>query len=157
QADGRAAAPIDSAALSTTVRRAAVRVPGHPTCRGGPMDAWMRRMIVLVCGLALSAVPVQAQRDTVLTIGGDVERPYALSAAEFEKLPHVNVRATGHDGKAANYEGVRVSDLLRAAGVKFGSELRGERMAYALIVGAGDGYRAAFAVAELDSGFTERE
>ena len=120
----------------------------------------MVRMAGVLVFLALAVAPVAASersgRDTVLTVTGDVDQPYVLSSADFAKLPHVSVQAEGHDKKVSKFEGVPVADLLRKAGMKFGSEMRGPRVAYAVVVGAADGYRAVFAVAELDSAFSDR-
>jgi len=115
-----------------------------------------RILVLAVLCLAALPQPVRAQQDTVLTVTGDVEHPYVLSAAEFAKLPHTTVQAEGHDAKVSKFDGVLVADLLRKAGVKFGGEMRGERVAFAVVVGAADGYRAVFSVAELDSAMSDR-
>lgn len=94
--------------------------------------------------------------DTALIVSGDVETPYVLSTAEFAALPHGRVRAEGHDAKIADWDGVLMVDLLRRAGVKLGGEMRGDRVAMVVIVGAADGYRAVFALPECDSAFTDR-
>src|SRR5215471_13768707 len=107
-----------------------------------------RILVLAVLCLAALPQPVRSQQDTVLTVTGDVEHPYVLSAAEFAKLPHTTVQAEGHDAKVSKFDGVLVADLLRKAGVKFGGEMRGERVALAVVVGAADGYRAVFSVAE---------
>jgi hypothetical protein len=114
--------------------------------------------IVVLSALGLAALPLtaHAQRDTVIAVVGDLEHPYALSAAEFAKLPHTSVQAEGHDAKLSKFEGVLLADLLRKAGVKFGGEMRGPAVALAVVVGAADGYRAVFGVAELDSAFSDR-
>src|SRR5262245_10978341 len=112
----------------------------------------MNRAATLLGLIALIlAMPAaeQSTRRTVLTANGDVHQPYVLSSAEFAKLPHVTVRATGHDNKLSSFDGVLIADLLRKAGLKFGAEMRGARVAYAVVAGASDGYRAVFAVAEL--------
>ena len=110
-------------------------------------------LFVVGCPVSVFA---QTHSDTLLTVGGDVDQPYVLSAAEFAKLPHTSVRAEGHDTKTSKFEGVLLADLLRRAGVKLGTELRGPRVAQAVVVGAADGYRAVFAIAELDSAFSDR-
>jgi hypothetical protein len=56
----------------------------------------------------------------------------------------------------ATYEGVALADLLGLAGVTFGQTVRGPRLADVVVVEASDGYRVAFALAELDPGFTDR-
>ena len=62
-----------------------------------------------------------------------------------------------HDKKVEVYEGVALEDLLRKAGVPLGERLRGALMASYVIAEAGDGYRVAFSLAELDSGFLDSE
>jgi len=94
--------------------------------------------------------------DVVLTVKGEVERPLKLTPIEFRKLPRQTVRAKDHDGNEAEYEGVAVVDLLKSAGVKFGQDLRGPALATYLVVEAADGYRAVFALPELDPAFTDR-
>jgi hypothetical protein len=79
-----------------------------------------------------------------------------LSAADLAKLKHQTVRAKRHDGVESQFEGVPLVDILAKAGVPVGSDLRGSAMALYLVVEASDGYRAAFALAELDPAFTDR-
>ncbi len=45
---------------------------------------------------------------------------------------------------------------MKLAGVKLGEQLRGKELALFLVVGATDGYRAVFALPELDHAFTDR-
>jgi DMSO/TMAO reductase YedYZ molybdopterin-dependent catalytic subunit len=89
------------------------------------------------------------------TIGGEIPGPRTVDSAAFAALPHVDVKATGHDGVPATYRGVRMSDVLSLGGLTFGATLRGPRMATYVVVSASDGYRAVFAVPELDSGFRD--
>jgi hypothetical protein len=51
---------------------------------------------------------------------------------------------------------VPLVELLKTAGVKFGQDLRGPALATYLVVEAADGYRAVFALPELDPAFTDR-
>ena len=95
-------------------------------------------------------------QDTALTVGGDVEHPLKLTAAELAKLPRQTVRAKDHSGKEAAYEGVALVEILRLAGVPFGEAMRGKNLGLYLIVEAADGYRAVFALPELDPAFTDR-
>jgi DMSO/TMAO reductase YedYZ molybdopterin-dependent catalytic subunit len=107
--------------------------------------------------LLLASLPaLAAEPDTLLVVQGDVETPYALTAASFAALPHERVRATGHDAKESDFEGVLLSELLGRAGVKLGAKMRGEHIAYAVIVRASDAYRAVFALPELDPAFTDQ-
>ena len=79
-----------------------------------------------------------------------------LSAEDFAKLPRQAVKAKGHDGVESQYEGVFLIDILAKAGVPTGNELRGKELTRYVVVEASDGYRAVFAIAELDSAFTDR-
>ncbi|HVF29189.1 MAG TPA: molybdopterin-dependent oxidoreductase, partial [Pyrinomonadaceae bacterium] len=56
----------------------------------------------------------------------------------------------------AAFEGLELVEVLKLAGVKFGEELRGKSLALFLVVDAADGYRAVFALPELDPAFTDR-
>jgi DMSO/TMAO reductase YedYZ molybdopterin-dependent catalytic subunit len=91
-----------------------------------------------------------------LSVGGEVEHPLKLSAADLAKLPRRTVRAKDHGGKEYAYEGVALIEILRLAGVPFGEGLRGKNLSLYLIVEATDGYRAVFALPELDPAFTDR-
>lgn len=90
-----------------------------------------------------------------LTVGGEVSKPLKLSAADLAKLPRQTVNAKDHDGKAVNFEGVALVEVLRLAGVEFGEKLRGKQLALFLVVDAADGYKAVFALPELDPAFTD--
>jgi DMSO/TMAO reductase YedYZ molybdopterin-dependent catalytic subunit len=117
----------------------------------------------LVWALAIlpdpTAAPAQdpaPTSDVVLSVGGDVPRPLRLTAPEFARLPRQTVLAKDHDGKEAEYAGVPLVEVLKTAGVKFGQDLRGPALATYLVVEAADGYRAVFALPELDPAFTDR-
>lgn len=92
----------------------------------------------------------------ILSVGGEVAHPLKLSAADLAKLPRQTVSAKDHDGKAATFEGVALVEVLRLAGVEFGEKLRGKSLALFLVVEAADGYRAVFALPELDPAFTDQ-
>jgi DMSO/TMAO reductase YedYZ molybdopterin-dependent catalytic subunit len=97
-----------------------------------------------------------AASDILLQVVGDVPSPLKLSAAEFAKLPRQTVRAKDHAGNEADFEGVALVEVLKRAGVKFGADLRGPALAQYLVVEASDGYRAIFALPELDPASTDR-
>jgi DMSO/TMAO reductase YedYZ molybdopterin-dependent catalytic subunit len=111
-----------------------------------------------ICGQA--APPTQAGTPAagavLLSVGGEVERPLKLTTADLVKLPRRAVSAKDHDGKDTSFEGVELGEVLKLAGVKFGEGLRGKSLALFLVVDAADGYRAVFALPELDHAFTER-
>jgi DMSO/TMAO reductase YedYZ molybdopterin-dependent catalytic subunit len=92
----------------------------------------------------------------VIRVGGEVPKPLELTADDLAKLPRKTVRDKDPDGKESAYEGVPLVELLQAAGVKFGHDLRGPALATYLVVEASDGYRAVFALPELDPASTDR-
>lgn len=126
----------------------------------------MTRIICRLCLLALLAlIPQQAFAQgaaatqtggSLVSVLGEVERPLKLTAADLSKLPRRTVSAKDHDGKDTSFEGVELGEVLKLAGVKFGEGLRGKSLALFLVVDAADGYRAVFALPELDHAFTER-
>jgi DMSO/TMAO reductase YedYZ molybdopterin-dependent catalytic subunit len=89
-------------------------------------------------------------------VDGEVAHPLKLSADELAKLPRQTVKAKAHDGTESQYEGVPVVEILTKAGVPLGKDLRGKAMALYLVVEASDDYRAVFALAELDPGYSDR-
>jgi DMSO/TMAO reductase YedYZ molybdopterin-dependent catalytic subunit len=113
--------------------------------------------------LAILPHPIAAQGQApaptskvILRVGGDVPRPLELTTPELARLPRQTVRGRDHEGKEAEFAGVPLVELLKAAGVKFGQDLRGPALASYLVVEAADGYRAVFALPELDPAFTDR-
>ena len=72
------------------------------------------------------------------------------------KLPHTSAKAKEHDGTVATFTGVALVDVLKVAGVEFGESMRGKRLATYLLVEAADGYRAVFALAEIDPSMTDQ-
>ena len=92
-----------------------------------------------------------------LRIEGLVERPLTLSIGDLARMPRRSVEARDHDGKTARYEGVLLADVLKAAGAPLGEALRGAQLSKFVLVEAADGYRAVFALPELDPAFTGRD
>jgi DMSO/TMAO reductase YedYZ molybdopterin-dependent catalytic subunit len=107
-------------------------------------------------GDAQEAPKANPEARILLQVVGHVAQPLSLSQDQLAKLPRQTVRAKGHDGVEAQFEGVPLIEILAKAGVATGQALRGPAMAQYVIVEAADGYRAAFAVAELDPAFTDR-
>ena len=109
--------------------------------------------IALLCSLSTAAQTkpqTTPASETLLTVGGEVEKPMRLSAADFAQLPRQTVRAKDHDGREYTFEGVALYEILQRAGMPSGEHLRGKSLATYLLVEAADGYRAVFALPELD-------
>jgi len=109
-------------------------------------------------GWGMEEPPAQpaAPAPVLLRIKGEVPHPFTLTADEFAKLPRQSVRARDHDGKDAEFEGVAVFEVLKRSGLKLGEDLRGTAVALYLVVEASDGYRAVFALPEIDPACTDR-
>lgn len=119
-------------------------------------------LIVGVCAAAFAGPEARTEPATatataaVITIGGEVAKPLRLDVAALAKFERVAVDADDH-GTPAHWEGVRLIDLLREAGLPAGEAMRGKAMAlYVRLTGA-DGYRAVYALAELDKSFRDGE
>jgi DMSO/TMAO reductase YedYZ molybdopterin-dependent catalytic subunit len=92
----------------------------------------------------------------VVKVEGEVSAPLRLTAAELNQLPRQTVMARAHDEKESRFEGIALFDVLKKAGLPTGKDLRGKAVALYLVVEAADGYRAVFALPELDPAFTDR-
>ena len=113
-------------------------------------------LTLLLCPAAFGQTPKAAPPSLSLSVGGEVERPLKLSAPDWAKLPRRTLKAKDHDGKEATFEGVALYEVLKLAGVPFGEQLRGRQIALFLLVEAADGYKAVFALPELDPAYTDR-
>ena len=107
----------------------------------------------IACGQGSSPAPARA---VLLTVSGEVTTPLTLTADDLAKLPRRSVHAKGHDGRDTTFDGAELGEVLKLAVVKFGEQLRGKELALFLVVEASDGYRAVFALPELDHAFTDR-
>src|SRR5262245_26581924 len=121
------------------------------------------RRVCFVIGIFVALVPAisgqtpqAAAPEISLSVSGEVERPLKLTAADLARLPRRAVRAKDHDGKESDYEGSPLIEVLKLAGVKFGEGLRGKSLALYLVVEASDGYRAVYALLELDPAYTDK-
>jgi hypothetical protein len=92
----------------------------------------------------------------VLQITDATGHTTSLTPEQVAKLPHVTVNTKDHD-TPAQFEGVRVSQVLSAAGILIGDALRGPALQQAVLVEAPDGYKVVFALAEFDPAFSSRQ
>lgn len=122
-------------------------------------------IVLLFGGLLTAALPVFAEAPAApaaappvaaaVAISGEGLTPLTLGPAELAALPRVSVDAEDH-GTRARFEGVPLAVLLDRAGAPLGEKLRHGKIALVVVVGAADGYRAVFALPELDPGFTDK-
>jgi DMSO/TMAO reductase YedYZ molybdopterin-dependent catalytic subunit len=98
----------------------------------------------------------EVSSETILKVTGEVERPLTLKQTDLARLPRTKVSVTEHGNERAEFEGVQLHEILKSAGVAHGERLRGEAVSLVVLVGAPDGYRVSFGIADLDPGFTDR-
>jgi DMSO/TMAO reductase YedYZ molybdopterin-dependent catalytic subunit len=115
---------------------------------------YTRRWLLLGL-LAGVLLPAQEKQPTV-EVTGAVKQPLALSAEDLAKMPRASARTT-NNGIETVYEGVRLHEVLKKAGVPQGSELRGKALASYVIAQAQDGYEVVFSLGELDPSFIDNE
>ena len=104
-------------------------------------------LLAIVC-TTFAVAPAAAQ--SVIQVVGLDNKPVTVALTGIERRTVV----TQDRGLRAEFEGVALLDVLIKAGVPF--ELRGPAMARVVIASAPDGYRVAYAIAELDPGFTDQ-
>ncbi len=101
-----------------------------------------------------------ARAEDFLDLRGDVPNPRRIEAAELHQLPRTELRTTDpHDsGREIVYSGTPLVEVLKAGGLQLesGTARIRETVAITVLIEATDGYRAAFALAELDSELTDR-
>ena len=110
----------------------------------------MAALLCVTLGTAQTPQAPASGSDFQLRVGGEVDREFKLSLAELARLPHSSVKAKDHSGAESTFDGVALINILQLAGVKCGDGLRGKSLALYLVVEASDGYRAVFALPELD-------
>jgi hypothetical protein len=140
----------------------------HPILQG-----WKpKTRFALALFLALSASELLAQtvppsatgsvnpalQEPVLKVGGSVPDPIQLKLSDLSSLPRAEVRTKDRDGRDVTYSGVSLAEILRAAGLKLDPASMPSRdiVGSYILVEAADGYRAVFAVAEIDPAQTDR-
>jgi hypothetical protein len=82
--------------------------------------------------------------------------PLTLTAAMFAGLPRRTVTVIEEKGDSVTYSGIDLGALLAKNGVPEGHALHGSAAADYVLVRAADGYRALFALPELDPAVTDK-
>ncbi len=92
--------------------------------------------------------------NSLLLSTGKYHSPVTLSVADFKAKPHVTVTVHNpHNNADETYSGITLSTLFGELGAPLGKELHGAALANYLVATGSDGYRAVFALAEVDPGF----
>jgi hypothetical protein len=126
----------------------------------GTRTPWIVALLAfLTASLASRAqetAATQKPSGILLRVESNAPRAIEWTATDLARLPRQTVRAKDHNGRESAFEGVPLVEVLKAAGVKFGDDLRGPALASYLLVEATDGYRVVFALPELDPACTDR-
>ena len=94
-------------------------------CTRMPWVVTFLAIFPLSCHPSEEAAVAQEPPGILLRVEGDVPRTLELIATDLARLPHRTVRAKDHDGRESTFQGVPLVEVLKAAGVKFGNDLRG--------------------------------
>jgi hypothetical protein len=113
----------------------------------------IRNQILLLLALALAA-PAPAQ--SLNLIGEDGTRK-TLTAADLAALPQVEVVSEERGGARVTYRGPLLRALVTEVGAPTGRNLRGPAMTIVVLAEARDGYKVAYALAEIDDQFGARQ
>ena len=115
---------------------------------------------LFVCG-GVPAVPGLADRAAAQTASGMTPpgtvalsglegQMKTLSIAELDAMPRVSVSVAQHDERHT-YEGVLLTDVLKAVGAPSGKALRGADLVDVVLIEARDGYKVAIDLADTDA------
>jgi DMSO/TMAO reductase YedYZ molybdopterin-dependent catalytic subunit len=108
----------------------------------------------LLCGTRL---PASAQSPgPALTLVGDSGQTKSLSLTDLAALPQFEVREVTRDTSTIVFRGPTLRALMSLVGAPAGHALRGPNMVLVVVADASDGYRVAYALAELDEQFGAR-
>lgn len=113
--------------------------------------AWLpplAALILLTAGVAADE-PSPGVAPAAISVSGQDARPQRFDAVALAGLPQHTVHAQAH-GKAVSCSGPQLIDVLAAVGTPSGDKLRGKNLGLYVRISAADGYRAVFALAELD-------
>jgi hypothetical protein len=111
-----------------------------------------KNMLLLAASVICTAHTASAVGAQTLDVVGLDGKSVSVSLGTLERRTVV----TEDRGLRAEFQGVALRDVLIRAGIPFGDALRGPALARVIVASAPDGYRVAYAIAELDAGFTDQ-
>lgn len=119
-------------------------------CRPKHASSWLMTTMMFIAAFSVAQTPGKP----ALSVSGEVLTPLSLTVEDLAKLPQSKLRAKDRDNNEHEYTGVAMAELLKAAGVTLGGQLRGENLAKYVLVTAADNYQVLYALPELDPEFT---
>jgi DMSO/TMAO reductase YedYZ molybdopterin-dependent catalytic subunit len=114
-------------------------------------------LLFILPAFLATTLKAQTAKPASVKITGEVTSPLDLTMDSFLQFKQTEVSRKDRDGNNHLYSGVLLSAILQKAGVTLGKDLRGENLTKYVLVEASDGYQVTFALAELDSDFTDRQ
>jgi hypothetical protein len=118
----------------------------------------IKRTVVSACVMSFMLVfaGAVAQGQVAFTAEGLDGSKAAYTLDQLRQMPQQSVSVTNpHTKTTENYAGVLLTDLLAKLNTPAGDKLRGDEMRDYVEVAGRDGYRAVFALAELDPAFQD--
>jgi DMSO/TMAO reductase YedYZ molybdopterin-dependent catalytic subunit len=116
-----------------------------------------RKFVRAVAVAAFLILPAIASAgDVLLRVGGAVDKPLQLTRSDLRAMPRDQFQIPArHDRNVMEtWSGVPMIEILRKAGAPVGDRLRGRNMAAYVVVIAADGFRAVYALAEIEPKFS---
>ena len=117
---------------------------------------WFLFLRALVLAATLATPTIVFADEVLLRVGGAVDHPLELTRADLAAMPRdrVQIPARHNPKTVETWVGVPLIEILRKAGAPVDERLRGRNAAAYVLVKAQDGYRAVYALAEVDPGFS---
>jgi DMSO/TMAO reductase YedYZ molybdopterin-dependent catalytic subunit len=112
-------------------------------------------LIIITALGCLTGYNAHAQTAEV-AVGGDVVKPFKITAATFGAMKQATVKVKANDGREHEYTGVPLYDILTTAGAVPNNQLRGKSLTKYVLVTAADGYQVVIALPEIDPAFTDQ-
>ena len=131
----------------------------HRRALPAAVAGYLTGILLAVTGGWISADEKKAESKSgsqTLEVCNESGKAHLLLPKDWSGLPRHQVEVKDRDGRTARYEGVSLVEVLRFAGVTIDGHLRGPRVANYILIEAADGYRAVFALAEVDPSMTDR-
>ena len=113
-------------------------------------------IIVMLAAMNVVILCAQPVAVPVVTVEGEVLKSLKLSVSDIANLKQTEVSAKDHGGQSRTFKGVALVDILSAAGVTLGSQLRGKNLLKYVIVKAADSYEVVFSLPEIDPEFSSQ-
>lgn len=114
-------------------------------------------LIAGLVGLLSGAVAAQQGQSAIVLEGLDGQK-VSLTVEQLRAMPQQSVSlANPHTKTTEAYDGVLLTALLAKVAAPSGDKLRGDEMRDYVEIAGRDGYRAVFALAELDPAFQDNK